>query len=378
MATPFKLTGHDLVPYTRKRSTIDRPRWDTYRSAGLAVAQLAGAAAASKAYDYFSGKNNVVKEYKMPARFTRRPMPKRVYNKKTGKTYCKVPCKKSSKSKTSLSKQVKDLKRSVNADQARHVYKYFTSGYAVSANGACDHTALIINDAPTLETYTSQLRYYDPSNPATLVTAAGGTGTFSRQLHFKNIYSKLTVRANYLMPVRVKIYLVTPKGDTNIHPLTYYANGLVDQVIGGSAVPETAGIYLTDIDVFNKQWSAKLVKDVEIKPGGTVTATTSIKPFDYDPSVYDSHTVAYQPKFKSAVWVIRQEGVLAHDSTLFTQQGLMNSYIDYEVYHKAEILYDAGTNLNDIYLDDNRATTFTNGPMATNCPVADNQVSANN
>lgn len=289
----------------------------------------------------------------------KKPFPKKVYTKK--KPFSK-----------SIVKKVNELTKAVKADQAYHTYKKFYAYQRLASVGKCDHYEWDANGAVNLEASVANLRYYDPSAPATLTTANASTGSYSRQVHFKNIYSRMDVMNNYQIPCKVKIYLVKPKGDTTILPLTYYENGITDQVISGGN-RETAGIFLTDIDVFNEQYSAKVMKDVILQPGASISVSHSSGSFDYDPSLFDSHTLYYQTKFKNFHWIIRIEGLIGHDTTVSTEVGILQAGVDVNHYEKYEIVYDAGVNLNDIYVSDNRDTSFTNGGVVSNKPIADNQ-----
>lgn len=276
------------------------------------------------------------------------------------------------KPKTSLKKQIKQIQKSLKSDQAFHTHKRFYGYSRTSGVGLCQHYEHDINAVNSLEAVMAYLRYYDPSVPGTLTTANAASGTYSRQVHFKNVYSRMDITNNFQVPCKVKVYLVKPKGDTNILPLTYYANGIADQVIyPAGADKTTASIYLTDIDVFNAQYSSKLMKDIILQPGATTYVSHSTGSFDYDPSVYDSHSLAYQPKFKCALWVIRVEGILGHD-TAASERGILAAGVDTTQYEKYEIVYDAGVNLNDIYCVDNRAATFTNGGVVSQKPIPDN------
>jgi len=314
---------------------------------------------------------NYLKDYvnNMPFKPLKRRNYKRIakrFMKKKGKRYSPRTVKKRS---TNIVKQVKDLTKLVKSDQAFHTHKLTTSYRLISGVGACAHNTYNFNIS-SIETLSAQLRYYNPSVPGTLTTADPNTGTYSRQVHFMNVSNSLHVANNYQVPAEVRAYLCIPKGDTSIGPTTYYANGITDQVItGGDAT--TLDIYLTDIDVLKSQYSVKLLKKKVLMPGSTMDVIHNTGSFDYDPSVYDSHTVTFQPKFKNHCLVLRVQGVLGHDTTA-DEQNVLASGIDIEHRLVARISYDAGSNLNDIYITNNRDATFTNGGVISSKPVSDN------
>lgn len=272
-----------------------------------------------------------------------------------------------------LKKQVKEIKKSLKADQAYHTYKHLIATDLDCAVGKCNHTQTGTITTSLLETAMANLRYYNPSVPGTLTTADASTGTYSRLVHIKNISQSLTVRNNYITPCKYRIYRVDVKSDTNIAPLSYYQNGVSDQVLPASTWDETtSGIYLTDIDTFNQQWSTKVLKSGVLEAGKEITARFSTGSFDYDPSLVDSHNLAYQKKYKASAFMIRIEGVLGHD-TVADQQTTLSCSVDFYLQQKIEFIYDAGTNLNDIYIDNDMGTTFTNSGVISNRPVVDNQ-----
>lgn len=314
----------------------------------------------------YTPKNKILSKSIMPGK-TR--FPRKVYSKTSGKK--SYPSKKKRTKKTSLTKQVKEIKKSIKADQARHTYKATYKNRIIANPGGCEHESVNVGGVSRLEEYIANLRYYDPSNPGTLVTASGATGTFSRNIHFKNINSRLEVRNNFLVPCKVKVYLVMPKSDTTIAPLTYYNNGIDDQVIS-TADETTPLLHLTDITMFNQQYKAKLVKSKYLLAGQEFSVSHNTGAFNYDPALTDSHTLEYQPKFKTAVWTIRVEPVLHHDTIVSTEIGLGYGAVDTVAFVKAEILYDAGTPLDDIYLSEGRTTTFTNAGVTSVSSIPDN------
>lgn len=333
-------------------------------------------------YDTFtdySGKNKILdnnimaypRRPKRPAFGRRRSSKKKtIKGTRSRKAYRK---KRSTKPKTSLRKEVKLIKRQLNADSARHVYKSLRALDMACAVNQCNYDAHDVCTGTLIEAYMANLRYYDPAAPGTLVTASGATGTYQREIYFKNVHSVVEIRNNYQIPCKLKIYLCRPKGDTNIGPYTYYNNSIADQLIGGAGNQTTIGVYPTDLNAFNQQWSCKCVKDVYLDAGASVRASHSTGPFRYDPSLFDSHSLDYQSKFKSFVWFYRLEGAFGHDSGGADQQTTLSAQIDIFCDTRVEIIYDAGIVLDDLYVSNARASSFTNGGVVTNKPIADNQ-----
>ena len=103
------------------------------------------------------------------------------------KTQKQPPKQRRRQKKTTVSKQIKDIKKSLRSDQACHTFRHrHTEVVNVSVNQA-SFTKLIGTNCTALEGNVANLRYYDPATPGTLVTANAATGTYTRQIHFKNI-----------------------------------------------------------------------------------------------------------------------------------------------------------------------------------------------
>lgn len=275
------------------------------------------------------------------------------------------------KGKKSIKKQLNEIKRTLNSDNAKHTRKVRLTSAVGCVQNQTDLTGFATTRTTELEGWMASLRYYNPSAPGTLVTADASTGTYTRQVHFKNVYKRMTAVNNYQVPVYVKIYSMVPKVDTSISPTQFFSDGITDQVISGGAVTNPL-LELTDIDMVNENWRiVKLVKRL-LKPGQSVSCYHSSGSFDYDPSNVDTHSMTYQKKYKAHLFVIRTDGFLGHDTSIATEQTTLMGRVDLICDEKIEILYDAGVNLDDLYIDNQADNTFTNSGVCSSYPVADN------
>lgn len=275
--------------------------------------------------------------------------------------------------KVPLKKQVKQLQKSLKSDQAYHTFKISEAGPLLASVAKCNHRAFSLGTISNLQSAMAHFRYYNPSVPGTLTTADASTGTYSRMVHCLGITYTLTARNNYQVPCKYRIYKVEPKADTSIDAITYFTNGITDQVqSSGAPDDETPQVYLTEIDAFKSQWRAKVLKSGILEAGRQVSVSFKSKSFDFDPSVFDTHNLEYQTKYGSGLFIIRVEGVVGHDTTVADYTTLAAG-LDLEGTRIYKFVYDAGTNLNDIYITDNRDTSFTNAGVVSNKAVADNQ-----
>ncbi len=256
-------------------------------------------------------------------------MGKKTYKKTGGKT---------------LTKKVKALTKMVNADNATHTHRMINTHFTTVGKNLAAYDSIPCHASADIETALTNLRYYDPATPGTLVTAAGGTGTFSRKFGVHALHSKLTIRANYQVPGKVTVYLLQPKVDTSIDPISAMTTGLADQ---GNPSVTSPSIYPTDSDNFRDLWSIVYSKSIVLQPGQERTFTSNEKPFEYDPSLFDTHGLTFQKAARAKRWLIRTTGILAHDSTTGGLVGLNAFDADIFTESKYVFKYDAGTNLND-------------------------------
>lgn len=307
---------------------------------------------ARKAYNYYNQPASAPLAVRGPSR--------------RGRVLIKAPRK-----KTSLKKQIKDLRQSMLSDQATHTHRrrdVLKVGCSVNqvSNSLTDSTA-----TGTLEAAMANLRYYNPSAPATLVTADASTGTYTRQIHFKSIYEKLTIRNNYQIPAKVTVWSCVPRADTNTSPATFYSDAVSDQTI--SLAITSPLLFPTDMKLVRDNWNLKTVFKGILEPGKQRVVKHQTKPFDYDPSNVDTHALAYQKKYGAHIFYIRVEGCIAHDSVNTGEYSTGQASIDTILDRKFVMTYDAGVNLDDFSEDNNATASFTNGGVVSNKPVSDNQ-----
>lgn len=284
--------------------------------------------------------------------------PRRVY-KRSAKTMRKVK---------GLTKQVAQLNRIAKSDQGTLIYrKRITERATTSVNQSSHDFARGLNSITNLEAVLAQLRYYDPTAPTALVTASGTSGTYSKEFLFDLSYHKITIRNNYQVPAKVRLYVCKVKEDTSIAANTAFTNGLADV---GNPGANSALVYLTDSPQFNELWSIDKSMGKLLRPGQECVMTYTTKKFNYNPSVADSHTSEYQKSFAGTYFILRIEGVLGHD-TAADQAGTLQSGIDMQIDSTWKVLYPAGADITYIVVDDT-SNSFTNGGVVSSMPVSDN------
>jgi len=269
----------------------------------------------------------------------------------------------------SLTKKVKELKIISDSNMGTQITRVRATGTTQSAAGAMALVSLSLNDTAKLESAIATLQYYDPSTPATLLEAAGATGTFQKEFYFKRSYSRLTLRNNYQVPVNLKVYICTPKDDTNLTCQVAFTQGLADM---GNPTNTSPLVHLTDSIQFNDLYTIVKSKSELLEPGEGMVCNHAGKPFQYDPSFVDSHALSFQKKYMSVQYVIRVEGVIGHDSVDTGDHNILGAGVDWIADRTYEIRYAAGADLHNITIADG-ADTFANVGLISNKPLADNQ-----
>lgn len=269
---------------------------------------------------------------------------------------------------TNLRKQVRTLSRQQKTSMGELIFHDRATYTARAPVNQQVHVLGYAVRTTEYEAVLAQLRFFDIANPATLVQASGAVGTYSRDYLFSTVYSQLGFMNNYQVPAKVTVYACCPKEDTSIAPTTAFTDGLVDQ---GNPSNTSQMVHLTDSIQFNDLWRICKRKSAIVMPGKRMSCTMSLKNIMYDPALLDSHSLVYQPKYKCFQWVVRVEGVIAHDSSVATEQGFAAAGGDFYVHTKYVVRYEAGTDLKYIYINDG-ADSFTNGALVSEAPVADN------
>lgn len=292
-------------------------------------------------------------------------------NKSTSSKPASKPRKPVYKRVKSLGKKVKQLTKIAEAEQGVHIHRVRSAfDESCASNGSIfrGNANFECNSQTQLEAVLAELRYYDPSNPGTLVQASGATGTFYKEFYFKRSYHKMTVTNNYQVPVVITLYSYRVRSDTSITPASAFSAGLTDV---GNPSTTSLLVYPSDSKQLSDLWRVEKSKTVYLMPGKRTTIICSNKPFLYDPSLYDSHALSYQKIFKSSCFAIRVEGPVGHDTTA-DEQGQLAAGVDVCIDHTYEILYDAGAGIRFITVDTTGMNGFTNSGVISSMPVSDN------
>lgn len=226
-----------------------------------------------------------------------------------------------------------------------------------------------VNATTGIETALSYLKYYNPSVPATLTTAAGTAGSYQRNILIDYSSITMTIRNNYQVPCEIDAYLCTTKEDTSQSPVSSWNSATPD----GSNLTDSTNLnhFPSDYNLFNDLWKTKKMESRLLQSGQQMTLSHNADSYEYDSATVDTHALTFQKEYKCAFIMIVLKGVLGHD-TILDQQCVMPAGVDIEVKRVYKVKYSAGINISYSQVD-NTYDAISNSSVVSNKPVSDNQ-----
>lgn len=248
-----------------------------------------------------------------------------------------------------LSTALVELRKSEDASLGKMTWRQENSTSIASATYNYQATDIQqANDISTIESIIANLKYFNPSAPATLITADNASGTFQRNVWLKSLTTKLTMRNNFKTDCHVKVYLCKVKDDTSLNALTAWTNGLAD---GGNVLGVSArNNYPTDYSLFNDLYATKVLVNQYLSAGQSIECSHTEKDINYDPAVVDSHADLYQKTYKNYQFLILVNGTVMHDSANLAEIGFGKCGVDLVKKITAVVKYDAGINLSYVHV----------------------------
>lgn len=307
------------------------------------VAPAAAAVAANAAYNYMSGKGK--KKMGTSLRRKRRNLTKPSRKRKSRLSKRRRSAVKRKLMQAPLKKERVSPADSTHLNILRDDVRCTTSS---TANIAAYQVVSPIT-VSTIEAAMANLRYYDPANPATLITANASTGSYNRKILVQS-QGRILLRNNYTQSVKCTIYICVPRMDTSIDPDTARTSGLTDQGNPSSSSPM---LYPEQVNQFNYLWAIKETKTKILRPGQMISAKVPKQYFVYNCAYTDDHSLAYQRDHKAWTYYIRVEGLPVHDTAVSSQIGTGYATVEGIYETRMKFFYDAGVELNDISVTNN-------------------------
>lgn len=259
-------------------------------------------------------------------------------------------------------KRIKYLSKKMDNNEATILYRDRAVTRAItSTSNECVYVSRDACSKGLIENAITNLKFFDPADPANLQTVNYNTGTFQKQVLIKPS-SYICIRNNYAVPCLMQLYLCKIRSDTNNSPESAITAGFAD--VGALSVKDPL-TQAKDSLILKDLWILKQKrKSIVLQPGQEIKAYHSEKEFSYDTSLVDTHNQQYVKIFKSFSWLVRVEGVVAHDP-IENEQGTVQAGVDILVDRHFVVKYDAGVDLHEIQTLNGSATFTDTNPKVT-------------
>jgi len=254
-------------------------------------------------------------------------------------------------------KQIRNIQKQLKTDTSTKIRRGVVYDSILTSRNQSQFFALPLFTKNDYEAAITNLKYFDPSNPGTLLTANGNTGTYQRNFNFVKGYAKINLRNNYEVPVRVRLYHLRCAEDTTINPQTRFTQGLADVGITNA---NGINVYPTDSHEFMNSWPIVTSKMRTLTPGKTVSMIATFKDVHFNPADLDERNLTYQRGFKTQAFGIRIVGVQGHAQVgdpSVDQHGSTQCGVDYELVSTLECKYDGGNDHIDIEVSQDSTLT---------------------
>lgn len=363
-----------MIPRGRRRAyQLQRAAVGTGMAGGFAF----GASTARNLYNNYKYMRNVgktartaydtVRNYTSSSAFPAEP--KKAWSRKPRKKKTRLTNRKVKKEVQQLKKKVRDIEHSEKAALGKMTYRRKVADRVIVSENVQNVSVYPVNTTGRYEAVLANLKYYNPSDPANLVTASAATGTYQKDFLIKSVSSKLTLRNNYQSDVEVLVYLCQPKNDTDQSPSAAWSLGIADDP-GNITAYTDWGQLPTDFDTFRNFFRTRRLCLKTLSPGQSVQVSHGAADIFYDPAMTDAHALDYQTHLKSFAFMVIIRGTLSHDTSL-DQQAMSAAGVDSYQEDTMVVSYNAGVNLSFVHVDTTLAT-ITNGAVQSHQPVSDN------
>lgn len=272
---------------------------------------------------------------------------------------------------TKLKRGMKSLKCKADASMGKFTNRFSAFQQLFTGSNLQQAIEMDVNSITQMEAALTGLLYYDPSAPATLVASNLTTGSYSKEICFRSIYSKVTARNNYGMPAHVTIYRCEPVGDTDIDCRDAWVKGIADNpfvTTNGVASIASLNQYPSDFDTTRKLWKYHKAVSKLVQPGQEISTSYGIKTIDYDIALADVHSLEYQKKYKAWSYLIVVHGVAGHAPSPAITKGICSAGLDIVQDTTYKIEYDAGIQLQYVTVNNTggTCTSVSNKPASAN------------
>ncbi len=259
----------------------------------------------------------------------------------------------------SLKKKVRKLQQEVESSRGTLTYRNKGYGTSIAQENLCNVFTELTNSCTWIELALAQCRYYNPSIPGTLTVAPGASGDVQREFMVVHSSIRVTLVANYNTRVKYEIWYCEVKHDSNSLPGAFWTAGLADQSTGPLVITQE-NVYPSDSQILHDNYRVKRVKTGVLEIGSSVSVYSQCKkPFQYDPTLFDTSALDYQRRNHCYGYMVRTCGLVGHD-TVEAEFGTTKAGVDCVTDHNFKIEYPAGADIQFTYAITNKTATSTN------------------
>lgn len=252
--------------------------------------------------------------------------------------------KRKGKKKVSFKKKIKKRITALEKRTGNYGVHIFKSSATVQASALTNKYGLAeanLVSAASIEQMLDSLPVANIPTPATATTYNATTVGIPTKYRV-SCYATVTMRNNYLYPLEMDCYILSPKMNTSIGPQTAITNGLtLESAATALSTLGTAAYwwYPSHSKEFNQFYKIEKHHTQKLNSGDEMTMNYSGN-FQYDHKFVDKTTETYLKRF-SRIFLIRIRGCIAHESATPANIGYSTAKIDCIVDRTFTIKYPA-------------------------------------
>lgn len=241
------------------------------------------------------------------------------------------------RTKVPLAKRVRTLERNQPKQAVREV-RNMDAWTHINAANQCAYSEYPAFDNALIESVLDDLPYVDRATTPALDTVDLRNQGLELNLGIRDIYSKITARNNYAIPVIADLYMLQIKNQSDIADIATMLNTADDQLQVATASTNVM-THPSDFKLFNETFKVLKHQKATLDAGDEFVMTYTRKNHSYDTEYVDdlSNPTYYKGNI---AFLLRTQGVVAHDATTDTNVGLGDGQLDVVLYRKFKLYYD--------------------------------------
>lgn len=253
-----------------------------------------------------------------------------------------------------MEKKLNDICEVTNNNISTFTEKKYEGTNLVCAVGQQSWLSLPVGTGTDFRSIMTGLRYWNvTTNTYDTVNIGASNGATNLDIHYQ--CSKLEIKNNYQVPVRVNVYIAHTKVDTNLGSLDYLLADIPSY--SNMTTKEQLGVYLTDSQLVRTNYNVKKMVTTILAPGESVKTNHTEKNcrnIDMEWLNATGGFYTYAKKLHSYEWIINIEGCPSHSSTIFSQVSNASAAVDIIYEDQMKCKYQGGSNSTYLRVTDAR------------------------